>query len=157
MPKIKRAMADVDILSSIPRSSNGEFPFYPLNSFSPRSQDFSFRVPGQSEPTVFPAVKPLEFPSNVLQSKNFAPLSRADATKPLRLKNVSIILDWFPNIEQVGCHHMIVYTSEAGHYGGSFRQKTRRAHECVSGDKVAIAIVKSPDGIIVEATKIIRL
>eukprot|EP00946_MAST-07B_sp_MAST-7B-sp1_P004019 g4019.t1 len=146
---------DVDILSSIPRSSNGEFPFYPLNSFSPRSQDFSFRVPGQSEPTVFPAVKPLEFPSNVLQSKNFAPLSRADATKPLRLKNVSIILDWFPNIEEVGCHHMIVLTlSEAESLRRLIQAKNKGERtSAYLGDKVAIAIVKSPDGIIVEATK----
>eukprot|EP00946_MAST-07B_sp_MAST-7B-sp1_P000712 g712.t1 len=146
---------DVDILSSIPNSSDGEFPFYPLNSFSPRSQDFTFHVPGESEPTVFPAVKPLEFPSNVLQSKNFAPLSRADATKPLRLKNVSIILDWFPNIEEVGCHHMIVLTlSEAESLRRLIQAKNKGERtSAYLGDKVAIAIVKSPDGIIVEATK----
>jgi hypothetical protein len=147
---------NVDLLCAPPRSSSDGFPFYTLNSFSPRPKDFAFRVPGKSEPTVFPAVKPLEFPSNVLQSLNFAPLSRADATKPLRLKNVSMILDWFPDVgRHADQHNMIVLTlSEAESLRRLIQAKNKgeRAGRHLE-DKVAIAIVKSPDGTVVEATK----
>ena len=153
----------VDLLKKPPpESSTGTldeariFPFYSLCYFSPRPKDFSFRVPGQSELTTFPAVKPLAFPSSVMQSLNFAPLQRSDASKPLRLKNVSLILDWLPSIEHRSekRFQVVLTLSEAE----SLRRLIQAKNKCESGgrnltDSVAIAITLLPAGTILEATK----
>ena len=53
--------------------------------------------------------QPIAFPETVLQSSNFAPLNRGGNDKPLRLKNVATVLDWYPRGSPPE-HYMVVVT-----------------------------------------------
>ena len=135
----------LDYDTSIRESKSGtmwenEFPFYPMSIFSPRPKDFKF---GKVH---FPKIHSLEFPKDMLQSVNFAPITR-DSTKPLKLKNVNIVLDW---IHSDSSRRSIVLTlSEAE----TMRRiiQTRRKYNLNESTKLALIVL--PQGIILESTK----
>ncbi len=130
-------------------SGAGEFPFYCLNAFSPRPKEFRF------DKVVYPRVEPIRFPTSVLQSRNFAPLER-DGTKPLRLKNVSLILDWYPNGSAGGHHSTVVLTlGEAETVRRLIQAKNAGDHNVCGQlpDGVALALILSPSDTVVDCTR----
>jgi hypothetical protein len=116
-----------------------KFPFYPLSVFSPRPKDFKF---GKVE---FPRVEALAFPQQILQSTNFAPIGR-DLTKPLKLKNVNIVLDWVYDEEN---HRTVVLTlSEAESMRRYIQNK-----QAMGDEHSKFGLVMLPAGIVLEATQ----
>ena len=148
---------DVQLLGSSLAAAE-DCPFYLLSSFSPRSSEHTFRPAGR-EPTVFAAVDPIAFPPTVLQSMNVAPFERTDATKPLRLKNVSVLLHWHENVAQLEqgqeAKTVILSLPEA--------ESIRRLIQAKNGDEVQVgsalpdavglALVMSPGEIVIDATR----
>ena len=119
------------------------FPFYPLSIFSPRPKDFEF------DKLFFPKIESLNFPHSVLQSTNFAPIGR-DFTKPLKLKNVNIVLDWVLN-EGAEERRTVVLTLLEAESMRRFIQFTRTSGSSkVSGE---LGLILVPQGIVFEATR----
>lgn len=148
----------VEVLgASMPHASDvnhTDFPFYQLNMFSPRPFELSFQPAGSKELKTFPAMSPLAFPASVLQSTNFAPLQHANRTKPLRLKNVCMLLDWCP--DALSAEHMtvVVTLAEAETLRQLIRATKSSSDVCtVLPDAVAMALTLSPSNVILETTR----
>ena len=135
--------------ASIRESSNGtkwesEFPFYPLSIFSPRPKEFKF---GKVK---FSKIKPLEFPHDMLQSTNFAPIGR-DTTKPLKLKNVNVVLDWIVSASE---RRTIILTLSEAETLRRIIQTKRKYHQPDQGnDSQKFALVVLPQCVVLECTK----
>jgi hypothetical protein len=135
--------------ASIRESSNGtkwesEFPFYPLSIFSPRPKEFKF---GKVK---FSKIKPLEFPHDMLQSTNFAPIGR-DTTKPLKLKNVNVVLDWIVSASE---RRTIILTLSEAETLRRIIQTKRKYHQPDQGnDSQKLALVVLPQCVVLECTK----
>ena len=133
---------------SIELSSEGTkwedaFPFYPLSIFTPRPKDFNFSK------LFFPRIESLEFPQSMLQSTNFAPIGR-DFTKPLKLKNVNIVLDWVINKDNNERRTVVLTLSEAESMR-RFIQRVRKSGTTTIAGELALLLL--PQGIVFEATQ----
>ena len=91
----------------------------------------------------------MNFPHSILQSTNFAPIGR-DFTKPLKLKNVNIVLDWVLN-EDAEERRTVVLTLSEAESMRRFIQVTRTSSSSkVSGE---LGLILVPQGIVFEATR----
>ena len=134
---------------SMNHSNNGtkwehEFPFYPLSIFSPRPKDFE--VGNKKNKISFPKINPLEFPHGMLQSTNFATIGR-DTTKPLKLKNVNIVLDWINTSTNVR-RTIVVTLSEAE----TLRRIIQNRRMYKENEHIKLALIVIPQCLVLEST-----
>eukprot|EP00949_MAST-11_sp_MAST-11-sp1_P002253 g2253.t1 len=125
---------------------NSDFPFYYLSMFSPRPKDFEFE--GAMDSTVkFERVEPMHFPAEAMQSMNFAALCR-DRTKPLRLKNVNVVLDW----HVAGEHRLVVVSLAEAEALRCYIQSLNASGMGTVGDDNSFALIILPGNIVLEET-----
>jgi hypothetical protein len=109
---------------------------------------------------LFPRVPPLPFPPSLLQSRNFAS-GRSAPEKPLRLKNVTVVLDWLAHAGGGGADGgsggrftVIVSLAEAESLRclihGLNTQRRHDGNDAVGG--VALALVLLPSQTVLDCT-----
>ena len=128
-------------------------PFYMLRDFSPRRHKLTYTSAGQSK-TIYP-VKPIAFPRTLLQTTNFAPFDWAP-DKPLRLKNVTFVLEWFPRPADAQTHRRIIVSlAEAEALRKLIHQRRRSTASKgvrTDGTEAALALVLLPANVVLDAT-----
>jgi len=138
---------DLSVLRGPPPTCSSEeaLPFYRLCDFTPRSVPYVIK--GASSTKSVPAIPPIAFPSTMLQTHNFAPF-KPPSEKPLRLKNVTLVLEWLPWGADGERMHMVVSLGEAE----ALRRYIRDSHRPGASAAIALALLLVPANVVLDAT-----